>query len=185
MSRLWPTVRYLIPLAVFALVVLVLAWGIEHADEKGTIESPLLGRPAPQFALPSLTDPDSLVRSEDLKGRWYLLNVWGTWCPGCRAEHDVLLEVARSGVAPIIGLNWKDDEAQALAWLAELGNPYEKIAVDREGRVAIDWGVYGAPETFLVSDEGIVVHKHIGPMTREVWERDFLPRLLRDTAPGS
>ncbi len=169
--------RFLIPLLAFALLVVVLANGIRHADRKGTIDSPLVGRPAPEFALPSLTDPNRLVGSQDLQGRWYVLNVWGTWCPGCYQEHETLMEVARSGVVPIVGLNWKDDDAQALAWLAQLGNPYEWIAVDRDGRVAIDWGVYGAPETFLVDDRGIVVHKHTGPLTSQVWKRDFLPLL--------
>lgn len=167
----------IVPLLAFALLAVVLAIGVKHAPEKNIIESPLIGRPAPEFSLPSLTEPERAVSSKDLRGRWYLFNVWGTWCPGCRTEHDVLLEIRRSGVVPIIGLNWKDEDAKARQWLAQLGDPYEAVAVDHDGRTAIDWGVYGAPETFLVDPQGIVVYKHIGPLTRAVWEREFLPRL--------
>jgi cytochrome c biogenesis protein CcmG, thiol:disulfide interchange protein DsbE len=169
--------RFALPAAVFVLLVVVLAIGIKHSPNKGTIMSPLLGKPAPQFSLPNLTDPARVVSSAGLKGRWYLLNVWGTWCGECRAEHEMLLEVHRAAVVPLVGLDWKDDDAQALSWLAQLGNPYEVIAVDRSGRTAIDWGVYGAPETFLVNPQGIVVFKHVGALTPDVWSRDILPRL--------
>jgi cytochrome c biogenesis protein CcmG, thiol:disulfide interchange protein DsbE len=169
--------RFLLPLGLFALLAIVLAIGIEHSPDKGLIASPLLGKPAPQFNLPNLNDPAQLVRSSDLKGRWYLFNVWGTWCAECRAEHEMLLQVRRAGVVPLVGLDWKDDDAQARAWLNELGNPYQSVAVDRSGRVAIDWGVYGAPETFLVNPQGIVVYKHIGALTSDTWTREILPRL--------
>jgi cytochrome c biogenesis protein CcmG, thiol:disulfide interchange protein DsbE len=169
--------RYFVPLGVFALLAVVLAIGIRHAPEKGIIASPLLGKPAPQFALPELSQPTRLVRSADLKGRWYLFNVWGTWCGECRAEHATLLQVQRTGVVPLIGLDWKDDERDARAWLAQLGNPYQAVAVDASGRVAIDWGVYGAPETFLVDPRGIVVYKHVGALTEEIWSREILPRV--------
>jgi cytochrome c biogenesis protein CcmG/thiol:disulfide interchange protein DsbE len=169
--------RFLVPLALFVLLAVVLAIGIRHAPEKGVIASPLLGRPAPQFALPSLTDPAHEVRSADLKGHWYLFNVWGTWCGGCREEHDTLLQVHRAGVVPIIGLDWRDDDAQARSWLDQLGNPYQSVAVDRAGRIAIDWGVYGAPETFLVNPQGIVVYKHIGALTPDTWTHEILPRV--------
>lgn len=169
--------RSLLPLGGFALLAVVLGIGIRHAPDKGVIASPLLGKPAPQFSLPELTQPARLVRSADLKGRWYLFNVWGTWCGECRAEHETLLHVQRSGLVPLIGLDWKDDERQARDWLAQLGNPYQAVAVDASGRVAIDWGVYGAPETFLVDPRGIVVYKHVGALTKEVWSREILPRL--------
>ena len=177
--------RYALPLGLFALLVVVLAIGIRHSPDKGTIVSPLLGRAAPGFALPSLTDAQHRVTSQDLKGRWYLLNVWGTWCVECRAEHAALVEVGKSGVIPIIGLDWKDEDDRALAWLSELGNPYQAIAVDHDGRTAIDWGVYGAPETFLVNAQGIVVYKLVGPLTRESWAQEFLPRLPRPASAGS
>ena len=169
--------RFLLPLGLFVLLAVVLAIGIRHAPEKGVIASPLLGRPAPQFALPSLTDPAQQVRSADLKGHWYLFNVWGTWCGECRQEHETLLQVHRAGVVPIIGLDWRDDDTQARSWLAQLGNPYQSVAVDRSGRIAIDWGVYGAPETFLVNPQGIVVYKHVGALTPDTWTREILPRV--------
>jgi cytochrome c biogenesis protein CcmG, thiol:disulfide interchange protein DsbE len=169
--------RFLVPLGVFVLLSVVLAIGIKHSPEKGTIQSPLIGRPAPTFALASLGDPNRVVRSQDLQGRPYVLNVWGTWCAACRDEHAMLLEAQRARLAPVIGLNWKDDDSRALDWLAELGNPYELVLVDRDGRTAIDWGVYGAPETFLVDAAGTVTYKYVGPLTREVWTREFVSRL--------
>jgi cytochrome c biogenesis protein CcmG/thiol:disulfide interchange protein DsbE len=177
--------RFLLPLALFILLAGVLAVGIRHAPEKGIIASPLLGKPAPQFSLPSLTDPAHQVRSVDLKGHWYLFNVWGTWCGECRAEHDMLLQVHRAALVPIIGLDWKDDDAQALSWLTQLGNPYQSVAIDRSGREAIEWGVYGAPETFLVNPQGIIVYKHIGALTPDTWMREILPRVSAATAGSS
>jgi cytochrome c biogenesis protein CcmG/thiol:disulfide interchange protein DsbE len=169
--------RFIVPLVAFGALVVVLAVGIKHSPDLGTIKSPLIGHQAPQFSLPSLTNAEHSVSSAALKGRWSVVNVWGTWCPGCREEHPVLVEIARQKQVSFVGIDWKDDDAQALGWLADLGNPYDLIGADRDGRVAIDWGVYGAPETFLVNPQGIIVHKQIGAMTREVWERDFLPRL--------
>jgi cytochrome c biogenesis protein CcmG/thiol:disulfide interchange protein DsbE len=169
--------RFLVPLGVFVLLAIVLAIGIRHSPDKGIIVSPLLGKPAPQFSLPALLEPQRTVRSADLKGHWYLLNVWGTWCGECRAEHEMLLKVKESGAVPLVGLDWKDNDAQAQAWLVQLGNPYEIVAVDRSGRAAIDWGVYGAPETFLVNPAGIVVFKHVGALTQETWTREILPRV--------
>jgi cytochrome c biogenesis protein CcmG/thiol:disulfide interchange protein DsbE len=169
--------RFLIPLGVFGLLVVVLAIGIAHSPDKGTIVSPLLGKPAPQFSLPSLTEANQKVASSDLHGKWYVFNVWGTWCYACREEHNALLEIHHQDVVPIIGMDWKDPESEALGYLQQLGNPYDAIAVDKDGRAAIDWGVYGAPETFLVNDKGIVVYKYVGAMTRQVWEKEFLSRL--------
>jgi len=177
--------RFALPVGVFGLLVVVLAIGIKHSPNKGTIMSPLLGKPAPQFSLPNLTDPARVVSSAGLKGRWYLFNVWGTWCGECRAEHEMLLEVRRAAVVPLVGLDWKDDDAQALSWLAQLGNPYDVVAVDRSGRTAIDWGVYGAPETFLVDSRGQIVYKFISPMTPEVWRREFLPRIAAARGAGA
>jgi len=176
--------RFLLPIGLFALLVVVLAIGIQRAPQKNVIQSALLGKPAPVFSLPELGAPGVMFDSQAYAGRWWILNVWGTWCVECRAEHDMLLEMRRAGLAPIVGLNWKDDEAEAQRWLAQLGNPYERVPVDAEGRVAIDWGVYGAPETFLIDPQGRVAHKHVGPITAEVWEREFRSRLPRsDAAP--
>ncbi len=170
--------RFLLPLAGFALLLVVLVIGLEHAPQKGIIVSPLLGKPAPSFTLPGLLDTGSPLDSKELRGHWSLVNVWGTWCQECRAEHATLLQIKQQGRVPIIGIDWKDDDEQARAWLAQLGNPYQRIGADREGRVAIDWGVYGAPESFLVNPAGTVVYKHVGAMTPQVWEQEFLPRVL-------
>jgi cytochrome c biogenesis protein CcmG, thiol:disulfide interchange protein DsbE len=172
--------RFLVPLGAFALLVIVLIVGLKHAPEKGVIVSPLLGKSAPEFTLPNLLDAKQPFDSRTLANQWYVLNVWGTWCVECRAEHSALLAISQQQQIPIIGMDWKDDDSQALAWLSELGNPYHSIATDHEGRVAIDWGVYGAPETFLVNAEGKVVYKHVGAMSLEVWQLEFVPLLPHD-----
>ena len=176
--------RFLLPLGLFGLLVIVLAVGIQRAPEKSVIRSVLLGKPAPQFVLPVL-GREGVFDSSSLRGRWYLLNVWGTWCAECRAEHEMLLEIRRSGVVSVVGLNWRDQDAAATDWLQELGDPYEVVALDREGRTAIDWGVYGAPETFLVDPMGTVIHKHVGPLNPEIWQRDFLSRLPAPRPAGA
>ncbi len=168
--------RFLLPAGIFAALVALLFVGIQRAPNKSVIASPLIGKPAPQFELPVLGSAETFA-SESMRGRWYLLNVWGTWCAECRREHDMLLEIASRGEVPIVGLNWKDDPAAAQQWLQQLGNPYVIIPADREGRVAIDWGVYGAPETFLVDDRGIVRYKHVGALHPLAWESEFLPRI--------
>jgi cytochrome c biogenesis protein CcmG, thiol:disulfide interchange protein DsbE len=177
--------RFLLPLAVFVLLAVVLGIGIKHSPEKGVVASVLIGKPAPQFSLPSLADPRRPVSSSDLRGRWYLFNVWGTWCATCRAEHSMLLEMQKAGVVPIVGLDWRDEDADATAWLAQLGNPYQTVAVDRDGREAIEWGVMMAPESFLVNPQGIIVYKCTGELTREIFEREILPRVTGKAAAGS
>ena len=167
--------KFVVPLAVFAVLVAFLGVGLFR--KPGEVPSPLIGKPAPEFTLPSLQDASYPISSKELLGRPWVLNVWGTWCGGCRQEHDTLIAIARSNVVPMIGLNWKDDNAAAQEWLRALGNPYAAIAEDAEGRVAIDWGVYGAPETFLIGPDGTVLFKHIAPMTMEVWTQEFLPRI--------
>jgi cytochrome c biogenesis protein CcmG/thiol:disulfide interchange protein DsbE len=171
--------RFFVPLGAFALLVIVLAVGVDRAPEKDVIASPLIGKPAPVFVLPDLLKPDTPFDSRSLAGRWYALNIWGTWCPECRHEHDALLGAKSQDRIALIGLNWKDEDSLAQAWLAQLGNPYEAVPVDREGRIAIDWGAYGAPETFLVNPEGIVVYKHVGALTPEIWREQFLARVAR------
>ena len=178
--------RFLLPLAVFAALVLVLAVGIRRAPEKAVIQSVLLGKPAPEFAAPVLGSPDGArFEARSMRGRWYLLNVWGTWCAECRNEHAALLQIKASGKAPIVGLDWKDQPQDALSWLQQLGNPYEIVAQDRDGRIAIDYGVYGAPETFLINPQGIIVYKHVGPMTDEIWAQKFLARIEPTGTPPS
>ncbi|HEY2276440.1 MAG TPA: DsbE family thiol:disulfide interchange protein [Steroidobacteraceae bacterium] len=177
--------RFLIPIVLFVLLAVVLAIGVKHSPEKGIIPSPLIGKPAPQFSLPSLADATRTVSSTTLRGRWYLLNVWGSWCGTCREEHRMLLEVRRSGRVELIGLDWKDDDAQALGYLRQLGDPYELVAADHDGRAAIDWGVYAAPESFLVNPQGIVVYKCMGELTPDIWEKEILPRLPKVQAASS
>ena len=170
--------RYVIPVAVFAVLAVFLYRGLYL--NPGYIPSPLVGKPAPEFSLPDLENLDRQVGSDDYEGQIALLNVWATWCVGCRQEHPFLVELARSSGVPIYGLNWKDDRDQALQWLDSLGDPYVASAFDVDGDVAIDWGVYGAPETFLIGRDGTILHKHIAPLTPEVWRRDFLPKIAEE-----
>lgn len=166
--------RYLIPAALFVALIAFFYKGLDR--DKETLPSALLGKPAPQFSLPRV-DGGGSVSSGDFAGHPYVLNVWATWCVGCREEHAELLKIAARGEVPIVGLNWKDEMQPAQAWLQQLGNPYVATAFDQQGRVAIDWGVYGAPETFLVDASGNVIHKHVAPMTLDIWEREFVPLL--------
>jgi cytochrome c biogenesis protein CcmG, thiol:disulfide interchange protein DsbE len=178
--------RFLLPLGVFALLVVVLIAGLEHAPEKNIIPSPLIGKNAPSFSLNSLFEGTALVSTEALKGHWSLVNVWGTWCGECRAEHEALLQIQREGQIPIVGIDWKDSDEDALAWLSQLGNPDQMVGADHDGRAAIDWGVYGAPETFLVNPAGTVVYKQVGAMTAQIWRQQFLPRMNSVTSsPGT
>lgn len=167
--------RFLVPALGFAALVVFFSIGLTR--DPNQIPSPLIGKPAPAFTLESLGDPEWKVASRDFAGRPWVLNVWATWCVGCRQEHEALLAIARERRVPLVGLNWNDDRALALDWLSQLGNPYDTVAFDPEGRTAIDWGVYGAPETFLIDANGRVVRKHVGPITLQTWERDFLPML--------
>jgi cytochrome c biogenesis protein CcmG, thiol:disulfide interchange protein DsbE len=169
--------RYLIPVSLFAALIVFFYMGLGR--DKESLPSPLIGKPAPQFELPTVEDPSQKIGTSALAGRVYVLNVWATWCVECRHEHEALLEIASSNEVPIVGLNWNDELPLAQQWLRELGNPYIASAFDPEGRVAIDWGVYGAPETFLVDSTGRVLFKHVSPITIEIWERDFVPLIRR------
>jgi cytochrome c biogenesis protein CcmG, thiol:disulfide interchange protein DsbE len=169
--------RYLLPLGIFALLLVVLVVALVRAPEKDIIPSPLIGKSAPQFSLPSLMAGSGPVSSEQFKGHWTVVNVWGSWCYVCRIEHPLLLTIHQQTQIPIIGIDWNDDENDARGWLAQLGDPYSQIGVDRDGRVAIDWGVYGAPESFLINPSGQVVYKQVGAITPEVWKREFLSRI--------
>lgn len=175
--------RFLIPALVFFALAGVLWIGVDRSPNKSTQQSALLGKPAPAFDLPSLLDASTRVTRQQFDGRPWVLNVWGTWCAECQVEHEALMAIARQRVVPVVGLNWKDDDAAARAWLQQLGNPYTVIAADREGRTAINFGVYGAPETFFIDERGIVQYRHVGAMTAEIWEREFLSRLPRGTLP--
>jgi cytochrome c biogenesis protein CcmG/thiol:disulfide interchange protein DsbE len=176
--------RFILPLVLFALLVIVLGIGIKQSPEKDLIPSPLIGKAAPAFSLPSLTDPGQRVSSAQLRGHWYLFNVWGTWCYACRDEHPMLLKIRQAGVIPVVGLDWKDENRDALSFLRQQGDPYQSIAVDHDGSEAIMWGVYGAPESFLISPQGIVVYKFIGPITQQDWDQQILPRLSVSGTPA-
>jgi cytochrome c biogenesis protein CcmG/thiol:disulfide interchange protein DsbE len=178
-------IRRLLPLLAFLLLGGLLYAGVRlSADaDREAIDSPLLGRPAPAFALPVFGDPQRLVRRDDLLGRPYLLNVWGSWCFACREEHPVITELARGGAIRVIGYNYKDEPAEAERWLRQYGNPYELILVDASGAGALDFGIYGAPESFLVDAEGIVRWKHVGPLTPAVVNNQLMPA-LRAAEPG-
>ena len=168
-----------LPLAVFGLVAALLAAGVwlSRNPNRDALPSPLIGKPAPEFSLPVLHEPGRLVDSRELLGQPYLLNVWGSWCPGCRVEHPVITRLAETKRIRVVGYNWKDEHADAMRWLEQFGNPYWLVLVDYDGRKAIDWGIYGAPETFLVDAQGIVRWKHVGPIDEAVLERDLLPAL--------
>ena len=167
--------RYLIPVIAFALLVIVFRVGLDR--DPTFVPSPLIGKPAPTFDLPLLDEPSQRLTNSDLQGQVSLVNVWATWCVGCRQEHDALLQIAALGVVPIYGLNWKDDAQLAQQWLEQLGNPYVATGFDGDGRVAIDWGVYGAPETFLIDANGVVIYKHIAPLSMATFETEFMPRI--------
>jgi cytochrome c biogenesis protein CcmG/thiol:disulfide interchange protein DsbE len=165
--------RYLIPLGIFLVLVVFLAIGLGRDPHE--VPSPLINKAAPTFRLPQLKEPTKTFSAEDMRGKVWVLNVWASWCISCRDEHPLLLEYARSGAVPIYGLNYKDKREDAISWLEELGDPYVLSAADLDGRVAIDYGVYGAPETYLIDQNGTIRHKHIGPVTRNVWSEKFLP----------
>jgi cytochrome c biogenesis protein CcmG/thiol:disulfide interchange protein DsbE len=167
----------LIPLGVCIALGVIFVVGLRPERDIHAIPSPLIGKHAPDFALTDVMDPAKTVSSRAMAGQVYVVNVWGTWCGACRVEQPALLDIARQKVVPLIGLDWKDDRAQAQQWLRTLGNPYDAVAFDPVGHTAIDFGVYGAPETFLISGDGRVLFKYIAAMTPEVWRVEFLPRI--------
>ena len=169
--------RFIIPLAVFVALAAVLGVGILRSHSVGVIQSPLVGKRAPLWSLPVLDQAGRTVGSKDFAGKWYVLNFWGSWCFACKDEHQELLEISHSSSVPIIGVDWRDADDDARNFLATLGNPYETVATDHDGQVVVDWGVYGAPETFLVNPQGVVVFKQIGPITPEIWNKEFASRL--------
>ena len=169
--------KYLLPLILFVVLAVFLAIGL-RLDPK-EIPSPLIDKPTPAFSLPILATPDKTLSQQDLKGRVWLLNVWASWCVSCRQEHPLLLELAKLNVVTIVGLNYKDEASAANQWLLQLGNPYNVSIMDKEGRVGIDYGVYGVPETFVVDKRGIIRYKHTGPVEPGDIEQIFLPLLQK------
>ncbi len=167
--------KFLIPLALFLVLAGFLAKGLKLDPRE--VPSPLIGKPAPAFALTKLEAPDQTIKREDLLGKAWILNVYASWCAPCREEHPLLVEFAKRNVAPIYGLNYKDSRANGMGFLAQLGNPYTASLWDGDGKVGIDWGVYGVPETFVIDQLGVVRLKHVGPLTPEVLDKKITPLL--------
>jgi len=167
--------RFLLPLIAVLVFVPVLWLGLQN--DPRALPSQYIGKPAPRFSLPLLSDPNRQFSSADLLGQVSVVNIWATWCVGCRAEHAFLLELARDSDIPIYGIDWRDKKEDALRWLEQLGDPYTMTGFDADGRVGIDWGVYGAPETFLIDPLGNVVYRHTGPLSWPIWEAEFVPRI--------
>jgi cytochrome c biogenesis protein CcmG, thiol:disulfide interchange protein DsbE len=165
--------RFLFPLAIFIVLVGFLAVGLKLNPRE--VPSPFIGKPAPVFSVPQLHAADHLIAPADMTGKVWLLNVWASWCVSCRQEHPVLMELAKRNVAPIVGLDYKDERDAGIAWLQQHGDPYLLSAYDRDGRIGIDYGVYGVPETFVIDKTGVIRHKHVGPLTPAVVEEKLLP----------
>ncbi|MDO9236807.1 MAG: DsbE family thiol:disulfide interchange protein [Aquabacterium sp.] len=167
--------RFLLPLGLFLALVIFLGVGLKLDPRE--VPSPLINKPAPAFALPTLADGARTVRKEDMLGKVWMLNVWASWCVACRQEHPVLVDFARRQTVPIYGLNYKDERADGQRWLQEGGNPYVESLFDLDGRTGIDYGVYGVPETFIIDKAGVIRFKQIGPITPEVLEKKIEPLL--------
>jgi len=169
--------RWSLPLAIFLVVAGFLYVGLYRDPHE--VPSPLIGKAAPAFSLAELHQPDRKLGTADMRGQVWLLNVWASWCVSCREEHPLLVALSKANVVPIIGLDYKDKSEDGLAWLASNGNPYTKSVVDLDGRVGINWGVYGVPETFVIDKTGIIRYKQIGPVTEDALKRKILP-LVRE-----
>jgi len=169
----WISARYLLPLAVFLVLAVFLGIGLKLNPRE--VPSPLVGKPAPHFDLPQLHAQELRFSEQDMRGKVWLLNVWASWCVSCRDEHPVLVELAKSGIAPIVGLNYKDKREDGIAWLARFGNPYVLSAYDDQGKVGIDYGVYGVPETYLIDKRGVIRYKRIGIVTPQIVREKIAP----------
>jgi cytochrome c biogenesis protein CcmG/thiol:disulfide interchange protein DsbE len=169
-------------LGAFVALVAVLAVGLRLNPRE--VPSPLIGKPAPAFELPLLSEPDKRFSEKDMLGKVWIMNVWASWCPPCLVEHPVVTQIARSGLAPVVGLNYKDTRDDALPWLKRNGDPYQLIAFDANGRIGIDYGVYGVPETYVIDREGVIRYKHIGPLTADVVQKKVAPLVKELNAGG-
>jgi len=167
------SLKFAIPLAVFVALAIFLAIGLTRDPRE--VPSPFIGRAAPAFKLERLHDPKAAFGPEQMRGKVWLLNVWASWCVSCKVEHPLLVDLARTRAVAIVGLDYKDQRDEGLRWLDRMGNPYELSAFDGDGRVGIDYGVYGVPETFVIDKQGVIRYKQIGPITPEALERTILP----------
>lgn len=165
--------RFIIPFTLFLVVVGFLAVGLRLNPRE--IPSPLVGKAAPVFSLPQLHEEGKTFSTREMAGQVWLLNFWASWCGGCKTEHPVLMQLAKSGAVPIYGMDYKDKRDEALTWLRQWGNPYPIVGVDEVGRVGIDYGVYGVPETYVIDKQGVIRYKQIGPLNEEVLANKILP----------
>lgn len=169
--------RFLTPLAVLLGLVWFLAAGLKLDPKE--VPSPLINKPAPTFALTQLDNPEKTIRREDMLGKVWMLNVWASWCVACREEHPLLVEFSRKKLVPIYGLNYKDERMAGMKWISNFGNPYDASLWDHDGRVGIDYGVYGVPETFIIDRDGVIRYKQIGPITEEALRTKIEPLLRK------
>jgi cytochrome c biogenesis protein CcmG/thiol:disulfide interchange protein DsbE len=169
------SLRFVLPLALFVVLVGFLAVGLKLDPRE--VPSPLIGKPAPAFALTRLDNADQTIRREDMLGKVWMLNVWASWCAACREEHPHLVAFAKTKAMPILGLNYKDTRKDGLGWLARFGNPYDASLFDVDGRVGIEFGVYGVPETFVIDKQGVIRFKQIGPITPDILQTRVVPLL--------
>ena len=169
--------RFLIPLGIFLVLAVFLAIGLNLNPRE--VPSPLIDKPAPDFQLPQLHETSRTLAPQDMKGKVWIFNVWASWCVACLEEHPLLVELSKRNLVPIVGLNYKDNRAEALQWLQKRGDPYTLSAEDAEGRVGIDYGVYGVPETYVIDKEGVIRFKRIGPVTPKVLDEQILPLVKR------
>jgi len=167
--------RFVVPLVAFILMACLLGYGLS-LDPK-LVPSPSIDKRAPAFSLAMLEQPSRQLSTADMVGQVWVLNVWASWCVSCRAEHEIITELASRNLVTVVGLNYKDEPADATRWLQQFGNPYAASVIDRDGRVGIDWGVYGVPETFVIGADGEIKYKHIGPVTQESLETKIMPVL--------
>ena len=165
--------KYLIPLAIFLVLCGFLAAGLKLNPRE--VPSPLIDKPAPPFTLNQLSDPAKPFSNKDMLGQVWILNVWASWCVTCRDEHPLLVGLAKKKIVPLYGLNYKDQRPDALKWLAQFGDPYTLSIMDNDGRIGIDYGVYGVPETYVIDKQGIIRYKRIGAITPQVLESQILP----------
>ena len=171
------SLKFILPLLLFLGLALMLAAGLNRDPKE--VPSPLIGKPAPAFTLARLDDAAQTIKRDDLLGKVWVLNVWASWCVACREEHPLLVEFSRRKMVPLVGLNYKDVRADGLRWLAKFGDPYDASLFDNDGKVGIDFGVYGVPETFVIDKEGVIRYKQIGPITAEALEKTILPLIRK------
>lgn len=174
--------RYLIPVVAVLLFIPFLIIGL--TKDPSELPSPFIGKPAPEFDLPALLHDAERVNNARFGGEMVLVNIWATWCVGCRQEHAFLNQLAQQNFIPIFGINWRDNRREAISWLQDLGNPYVASGFDGDGRVGIDWGAYGAPETFLIGADGTVLYKHLGPLDQRLWQERFMPIIRNQEDPS-